>query len=77
MGVSSATEIFQHVIQHEVLKGFKNVRNLVDDIIVWGKTKEEHDECLEKLLTRLSEKGITVSKKNCEIGFKDLVFFGV
>ena len=51
-------------------------RNLVDYIMIWGKTKEEHDEFFEKLSTRLSENEITVSKNNFELGFKEFVFFG-
>ncbi len=40
-GISSAAEVFQNTIQ-QVLQGIPNVRNMSDDIIVYGKTREEH-----------------------------------
>ena len=39
-GVSSAPEIYQHVIQ-QVLQGCRGVRNISDDIIVFGKTRDD------------------------------------
>jgi hypothetical protein len=53
MGVCCASEIFQHEIE-KALEGLIGVRNLVDDIFVWGSTIEEHDENLFKLLHRLT-----------------------
>lgn len=40
-GISSAAEVFQNTIQ-QVLHGIPNVRNISDDIIVYGKTRDEH-----------------------------------
>lgn len=42
-GVSSAPDIYQHVIQ-QVLQGCRGIRNISDDIIVFGKTRDEHDQ---------------------------------
>ncbi len=39
-GVSSAPEIYQHIIQ-QTLQGWPGVRNISDDIIVFRKTKLE------------------------------------
>ena len=36
--------------------------NISDDILVFGKGQEEHDQCLEKLFKRAREKGITFNK---------------
>lgn len=38
-GISSAAEVFQNTIQ-QVLHGIPNVRNMSDDIIVYGKTRD-------------------------------------
>ena len=77
MGISSASEIFQHVIQTKVLRGPKGTRNLADDIIVYGKTREEHDKRLGALCTRLDECGLTISRKNCTLGATEIEFFGL
>lgn len=37
-----------------------------DDIIVFAKTQEEHDQRLKKVLQRLREKNITWNKQKCE-----------
>ena len=42
-GTNAAAELFQHTLQ-EALKGIDNVRNLADDIIIFGKTRVEHDK---------------------------------
>jgi hypothetical protein len=39
MGISSATEMFQHVMQNMALRGLKGVKNLIDDLIVYGSDK--------------------------------------
>ena len=77
MGVCSASETFQHVIQTQVLNGLKGVRNLADDIIVFGKDQAEHDERLYKLCERLKLHGLTASPTNCSLGVTELVFFGL
>ena len=41
-GISSAAEIFQNVLS-SALEGLDSVRNISDDIIVFGRTQEEYD----------------------------------
>ncbi|CAB3986493.1 Transposon Ty3-I Gag-Pol poly [Paramuricea clavata] len=52
-GTNSAAEIFQNVLQQN-LSDIRGVKNLVDDIIIHGKTRKSHDEALEKCLKRLA-----------------------
>jgi len=54
------SEICQHVIG-QLLEGLLNARNIDDDILVHGATKEEHDKSLESTLLRLHEKNLTVN----------------
>ena len=53
-GISFAPEVYQHVIQ-QVLSDCEGVGNISDDIIVHGKTTEEHDERLKQVLEKLKE----------------------
>ncbi|CAB4006959.1 Transposon Tf2-9 poly, partial [Paramuricea clavata] len=46
--ISSASEVFQNVLQQS-LQSLHGVRNIADDLIVWGKSQEEHDRNLEKV----------------------------
>ena len=74
-GVSSAVEIFQNVIC-ETLAGIQGAINLSDDILVYGKTQEEHDQALESTFKRLKESGLTLNQKKCVYNQPRLEFFG-
>ena len=58
--------VMQLVIER-VLAGLNNVICMVyvDDIIVFGKTEEEHDGNLCKVLERLKEHGYKISIDKC------------
>ena len=56
-GISSAAEVFQNQIQ-TALAGIPGCSNLSDDIIIFGKTQQEHAETLQNVFCRLAEKGL-------------------
>ena len=74
-GLSSASEIFQHIVQ-QVLSGIQGVKNISDDIIVFGATQEEHDRALRATLQRLREKGLTLNKSKCVFNTDQMIFHG-
>ena len=74
-GISSAAEVFQNVIQTS-LEGLNGVRNISDDIIVYGATQAEHDTNLKAVLTRLRERNLTLNEKKCEFNQPKLEFYG-
>ena len=74
-GISSAAEIFQNVIG-ETLEGIDGAKNISDDILVFGKSHEEHDQTLRAVFQRLREKGLTLNKSKCEYSKDKLEFFG-
>ena len=49
---------------------------MIEDILVYGKDQEEHDERLEKLLTRIEEAGMTLNVSKCEFSKNDVTFLG-
>ena len=63
-GLNSAPEKYQQVIQ-QVLQDCSGTANISDDIILYGSDQAEHDERLEKVLTRLEKKGLTLNKEKC------------
>lgn len=75
MGITSAPEVY-HKIMTKTLDGMEGVLTLLDDSVVYGRTEEEHDERLRKVLDRLSEKGIVLNKEKCEIGKTRIKFLG-
>ena len=64
-GTNAAAEIFQHTLQ-TTLHGFPGVRNLADDIIIFGRTRNEHDQALLPCLRRLSDSGLTLNAAKCK-----------
>ena len=73
--VSSAAEIFQNAIR-ETLSGIEGAVNLSDDILVYGRTQEDHDQSLRKTFQRLREKGLTLHRNKCTFSKNSLEFFG-
>ena len=74
-GISSAPEHFQKRMDKE-LTGLQGVLCHMDDILVIGKDKQEHDERLEKVLNRLQESGITLNQAKCEFSTTKLRYLG-
>ena len=74
-GISAAPEIYQHTIQ-QVLHGLPGVKNISDDIIVFGKYKSEHDKNLHGVLGRLQERGLTLNSGKCMFSVPEITFFG-
>ena len=56
-GINSAAEIFQKSIE-EVLQGIEGVRNISDDIIVFGKSQADHDAALQAVLRKMRENNL-------------------
>lgn len=52
------------------------VKNIEDDIIVFGKTPAEHDQILNKCLSRLSNRGVKLNQNKCSFLKEKLDFFG-
>ena len=75
-GVSSASEQYQYEIQ-TALAGIDGQANISDDIIVYGKDKEEHDARLERVIKRLGERGLTLNAAKCQFSMDKLIFVGM
>ncbi|CAB4036898.1 Retrovirus-related Pol poly from transposon, partial [Paramuricea clavata] len=75
-GTNSAAEIFQNVLQQN-LSDIRGVKNLVDDIIIHGKTRKSHDEALENCLKRLAALNFKVKGEKCEFLQDEITFFGL
>ncbi|CAC5368427.1 unnamed protein product [Mytilus coruscus] len=68
-GISCAPEMYNKII-HQALGRLSGVNSIYDDIIVHGKSDEEHDHNLEQLLCRLEEKGLTLNIEKCQFNME-------
>lgn len=75
-GITSAPEYFQKQMAR-ILEGQEGVANMIDDILVFGRDKKEHDVRLEQVLSRLSKAGITLNQDKCCFGVSEVPFLGV
>ena len=48
-GLSSAQDVFQDIMS-EMFEDIEGVEVVVDDMLIWGETEEEHDARLEQVL---------------------------
>ena len=53
------------------------MKNIADDIIVFGTTREDRDRALSEYLTRLQEHTLTLNLEKCKFLKKILEFFGL
>ena len=62
--VSSTPGIFQRTVE-TLLQGIPNVLMYLDDILVLGKTTEEHCHMLSEVLSRLEQAGLRLMQDKC------------
>uniref|UniRef100_A0A8C5QIG0 ribonuclease H n=1 Tax=Leptobrachium leishanense TaxID=445787 RepID=A0A8C5QIG0_9ANUR len=76
-GLMGATATFQRLMEKTV--GDMNLIEVLvylDDIIVFGKTLEEHEQRLEKVLKRLNEEGLKLSLEKCQFCLPSITYLG-
>lgn len=75
MGLKCAPEMFQKIMEN-VFRCCEGIFIYLDDILVFGRSKEEHDNNLQKLLKRIDELGLTVSPEKCLYHQTEIRFLG-
>ena len=74
-GITSGPEVFQSVMR-QLLEGTEGNECIIDDILVWGETTQEHDNRLRQVLERCREERLKLNVKKCEVRKKEVDFFG-
>lgn len=74
-GIQSAQDEFQRVIDHSY-EGLTGVNAIVDDILVHGNTRAEHDQNLRAVLDRSRAIGIKLNNDKLEVGVTSVRYFG-
>lgn len=74
-GISCAPEIFQQSMS-QVFDGLPGVLVYIDNILVWGSSKQEHDERLTAVLKAAEKAGLTFNTQKCRFGVKEVKFLG-
>ena len=74
-GIKSAHEVYQKWIS-ELFEDIEGVETDIDDILVLGTTKEEHDQRLETALKSCEDIDLTLNKDKCAIGASSVTYIG-
>ena len=73
-GIKSASEVFQKAIDH-LFSGFPGA-SIVDDLLVWGRTEEKHDQRLTTVLDRACEINLQLKLKKCSFKVSEVYYVG-
>ncbi|XP_052756325.1 uncharacterized protein K02A2.6-like [Galleria mellonella] len=74
-GINCAPEVFHAKIRQH-LEDLEGVESFIDDVIVWGRNKEEHDCRLKCLLLRARNVGIKFNRQKCQFGVSEITYLG-
>ena len=75
MGIRSSQDIFQRKVD-EMLEGLLGVTSICDDILVFGRTRAEHDSNLEKVLQKSRDSGLRFNPDKIQIGCTQVRYYG-
>ena len=60
----------------QLVEDLDDVECIVDDILVWGETIEQHDKRLRQVLERVRDNKLTLNTSTCEIGVTEIKYIG-
>ena len=60
----------------QILSGLPGVVCMIDDILVFGQSQQEHDQRLDSVLKIISKAGITLNSEKCEFSKNSVKFLG-
>ncbi|KAL9956099.1 hypothetical protein ACROYT_G037526 [Oculina patagonica] len=75
-GLKMSQDIFQTKID-QTFEGCKGVAGIADDIVVFGKTTEEHDRNMHAMLERCQGTGLKLNPEKCFVKQEKIKFYGV
>ena len=76
MGLCNAGDLFESALR-DLLSGLPGMKNIADDIIVFGSTQEEHDANVIRFLERCLEIDLHLNPDKVKINCKSVPFFGM
>jgi len=74
-GISTAPSLWQKAMS-QIFQGLQGVIVFIDDILVTGRTREEHTRNLYNVLDRLRQAGLRLKRSKCMFFQKSLEYLG-
>ena len=76
-GTKLAGEIFDYTIRKELTQDIPSCMDISDDILVHGKTQEEHDSSLKQLISQTKEKKVMFKLEKCEFNKSSCKYYSL
>lgn len=73
-GIVTASEVFQERFQE--MFNMQGVEIYIDDILIHGKTKEEHDDRLKEVMELARKNNVKFNLEKCKFGMKEVTYLG-
>lgn len=74
-GISSAPEVYQKII-NQIFEGLDGVVPYMDDVLIYGRSQEEHNKRLEIALSRAKKFNLHFSKTKLQLSQQKIKFLG-
>ena len=74
-GLVMSQDVFQHKMD-QILEGLEGIVSIADDVIVHGRTEEEHDARMTKLMDVANDKGLMFNSEKTAVKAPQITFFG-
>ena len=74
-GIVSAPDVFQRTMA-QMFEDIEGCEVFVDDLLVWGKSEQEHNERLKNVMERAAEIDLKFNKEKCKINQKEVKYVG-
>lgn len=74
-GITSVPEIYHRTI-HMIYEHIPGCTTMMDDIIVWGSTLQEHNQRLQQVFDASRKSNLKLNREKCVFGVKELTFVG-
>ena len=75
MGLKESASTFQRLV-HQTLAGLEGVVFYIDDILVFGRDRPEHDHRLKPVMERLQAANFRLNPEKCRFGVAQVEFLG-
>jgi transposase InsO family protein len=74
-GIKSAPEIYQRIMD-TMLEGIEGAKAIMDDILVAGKSPEDHDRIMKEVVTRATKWNLKLNFEKCQIKKPQVKYVG-
>ena len=75
-GLGYGPEVFHRALQHVLQKIDKWCCVFIDDILIWGSSKEEHDKRLRQVMEPLRVCNVRLQPEKCKFRQSSIAYYG-